>query len=138
MTDEYKIQLSLNLPPQHGGKYEKGPMLNLRANTAQELQALADEAKTKPDLAPFFGAMVPTPAAAAAGPSPVAGAGDAAATEPTEAEALAAVQKHLGPGTEEPASDALIQVAASKTGKTIEELAGISKTEAQRLIKEGK
>jgi hypothetical protein len=119
-------------------------ILSVTGSTVVEVGGVLREASKNPDFAVFFG---PTPA----GQHPASDAvqkiidekkaeaatgltGDDAVTA---AEAQALVTKHLGP-TEEAASAALIKVAAKASGKTVEELQGISKTEALRLKKEGK
>ena len=119
-------------------------IFTVRGDTVVEVGGLLREANSNPDFAVFFGAaseektdrsdavqkiIDEKKAEAATGLT-----GDDAVTA---AEAQALVTKHLGP-TEEAASAALIKVAAKASGKTVEELAGISKTEALRLKKEGK
>jgi hypothetical protein len=124
--DTRKVQLHLK----HGDH-----MLSLRADTVAELSALISEAEKATSLGVFFGN--PTPAPVAASSTDASNEESAPAPPVSLAEAEAKVAEHLGPG-EELASEALINVASTKTGKTVEELQGISKTEAQRLIKEGK
>lgn len=131
MAEDWKLQVSL----------KKGnDLLNIRAQTADELEGVIEDAKTRPDLAPFFGGTAPSsPVAAAAGPGPAGDAGGAAATVPTDAEAVANIEKHLGAKpAEDPATAAQIAVAAKKSGKSVEELQGISAAEAKALIAGGK
>lgn len=102
--------------------------LTLRASNRVEMEALITDVEKSSTLAALMGA------------TPTAAGQETAAPVPTEAEAVANLEKHLGAKpvpTEELASEALIKVAASKTGKSTEELAGITKAEAQSLIKEG-
>jgi hypothetical protein len=41
MTDEFKVQWSVSLPP--AAQYAKGDMLNIRGNTVAEVEAMFDE-----------------------------------------------------------------------------------------------
>lgn len=129
MSEDYKFQVTYNTPPPQ--QYAKGNMLNIRANTADELQSAIDDAKQRADLAPFF-------AFAYAMNPPVDLSSDGAesvnATEPTPEEAQAAIERNLGAG-QEAASPAQIAVAARKSGKTVEELQGISVEQAKALAK---
>ena len=65
MAEDYKVQLSLNVPPKTQGQYEKGDMLNIRATSAEELKTLligtAGMAKEYPILGRFFGVVGPVP-----------------------------------------------------------------------------
>ncbi len=142
MSEDYRIQLSV----------KKGAdMVNVRAETARELQAIVDEAKGMKDLAPFFSGS----AAKAAGTGPVAGVTETTVTGQLDRdlaqadrdlaegrtvsvdEALANITKHLGPGTEKAATAAQILVAAKKSGKSKQELEGISEVAAKALIAGG-
>lgn len=49
---EAKFQLSLSTPPQ--AQYAKGHMLNIRADSQDELRVSVEEARELPALAPFF------------------------------------------------------------------------------------
>ena len=118
MSDEgFKLQVSYTTPPV--AQYAKGNMLNVRADTVAELAALLDEAQKRPELAQFFTPTLVGPVVS------------------EEDQAEAAFLKHLGPG-QELASATQIAAAAAVSGKTIEELQGISKAEAKALITGGK
>lgn len=121
MSDEgFKLQVSYTTPPV--AQYAKGNMLNVRADTVAELAALLDEAKGRPELGEFFGAN-----------QSVAWQQEA---DDALASAQALVTKHLGP-EQELASAAQIAAAAAESGKSVEELQGISKAEAKKLIAGG-
>jgi hypothetical protein len=116
--------------------------LTLRADTVTELEAMATQAEASPVCLPFFGKVVlPKPNSVTKMVENVdklvAEKKAEAATGLTGDEAQAAVAKHLGAG-EELASPNQIVAAAKKSGKTAEELAGISVNEAKRLIAAGK
>jgi hypothetical protein len=138
VSEDYKIQLSI----------KKGnDMVNVRADTAAELQAIVNEAKTKDDLKDFFVVPPKANAASVVGTGPVAPATSEAATAPgaqyaagllSKKTALENIAKHLGPGTEKAASAAQIAVAAKKSGKPAEELRGISEAMAKHIIATGK
>lgn len=128
--DGYKLQLSVK-----NGQ----DMVNVRANTADELQSIVDEAKTKADLARFFGGGGGSQRASATEPTAPSQPEARADSPPSEAEALANIEKHLGAKpAEDPATAAQIAVAAKKSGKSVEELQGISAAEAKALIAGGK
>jgi hypothetical protein len=63
VSEDYKIQLSVK---------RGNDMVNVRANTATELQAIVDEAKTKDDLMPFFVSPPKANAASVVGTGPAA------------------------------------------------------------------
>lgn len=121
MSDEYKLQLNLKVG---------NDLLNVRANTADELKSLIDEARHITDLARFFGA-VPTQAAPASSSS----TGDSSV--PSDAEAADAIARHLGAGQEEPATKAQVTVLVSR-GVPEEEAKALSKTAAAAKLQEGK
>ncbi len=119
--------------------------LTLRSDSIAGLEGLADQAEKSPTFASFFG---PPPAEEERGGAgaPVQPGGPPPAPIPAGAESNPnAVQKmvdeaaarraeaHLAPG-EERASNLLIKAAAGKSGKTVEELDGISKNRALALI----
>lgn len=117
MSDEgFKLQVSYTTPPV--AQYQKGNMLNVRADTVAELAALLDEAKNAPGLAEFF-----TEPSAVTPPR----------ANETLTEAQAKVTEHLGPQAEL-ATPAQIAYAATKSGKSVEELQGISKEQAKAYI----
>jgi hypothetical protein len=126
VSEDYKLQLSI----------KKGQdMVNVRANTVTELQALIDEAKTKDDLKGFFGAAVPK------APAVVVQDVTDEVKVPTDIEALENIEKHLGASTTSTvklASKVQILVAAKKSGKSVDELQGISEADAKLLIAGGK
>lgn len=107
--------------------------MTLRATNRVEMEALITDVEKSTTLGSLMGVGdVPAPAAVATAE---------AATEPTEAEALAKIEEHLGAKpetTEELASETLLKVVAKKTGKSVDELRGITKVEAKRLEKEAK
>lgn len=122
--------------------------LTLRAQNRVEMEGLIQDVEKSDVLLPFFSALS---AGVVAGSSPAEATDaseaeetpdsgpaseDSSSTGVTPEEAQAAVSKHLGAG-EERASATLVKVAAKKSGKSLEELDGISTTEAKRLISEG-
>lgn len=124
MGEEYKLQVTYNLVP--AAQYQKGDMLNIRANTADELKSLIDDARGVEALAPFFGAApVPTEASSSTTDS----------SAPSDEEAQAAIARHLGPGTEEPATAGQVTVLKSK-GVPEDEARGLSRTAAAARIQE--
>ena len=77
MSDEFKLQWSVSLPP--SAQYAKGHMMNLRANTVEEMDALLTEflnseviAKATDAAALLVGAqvVVETPASSGASSYP--------------------------------------------------------------------
>jgi hypothetical protein len=117
VSEDYKIQLSV----------KKGQdMLNVRANTASELDAIVEEARGKQSLAEFFSVK-----------AVVVDVTDET-KPPSDIEALENLKNVLGATpVEKPASAAQIAVAAKKSGKSVEELQGISEAAAKELIKKG-
>ena len=110
MSEDWKVQVSVK-----SGQN----LLNVRGQSAQEVNAILDEAKQKDNFIGFFDRSAVSSTTAAA---PV-----------TDEQAVAAIQQHLGP-EQELASAAQIAVAAKKSGKSVEELQGISKAEVKKLI----
>ena len=116
MSEDWKVQVSIK---------SGSDLLNVRGQNAQEVDAEIDEARQKDHLKRFFekghtfvGSTVTT--------TPVPSA-------VTVEQAQEAVTQHLGP-EQELASAAQIAVAAKKSGKSVEELQGISKAEVKKLI----
>ena len=129
--------------------------LTLRAQNRVEMEALIVDVEKSGALSPFLAVAgapgtgtgaAPAQADAAGSTTSEGGATDTSkgsSAEPTEAEALENLEKHLGAKpadepAEELASETLLKVVAHKTGKTVDELRGITKTEAKRLEKEAK
>lgn len=121
------IEYTKNLAP--AAQYQRGDSLTFRASTAVELAALLDEAKGKPELGEFF-------SPATEGTENVT---KVKVLEPsTDTEALENLKNVLGATpVEKPASPAQIAVAAKKSGKSVEELQGISEAAAKALIQKG-
>ena len=118
----YKFQVSYNTPPV--AQYARGNLLNIRANTADELRAAIEEARNVAVLSEFFGA-VPTPASSSTSDSSV----------PSDEEAEAIIARHLGPGQEEPATAGQVTVLKSR-GVPEGEARGLSKVAAAARIQE--
>lgn len=122
--------------------------MTLRAQNRVEMEGLIADVEKSDVLVPFFSALS---AGAVAGSSPAVETDvsegteadssgpqsqDSSSTGVTPEEAQDAVTRHLGAG-EERASATLLKVAASKSGKSVEELDGISTSAAKALIQEG-
>jgi hypothetical protein len=120
-----EIEYTKNL--QSPAQFQRGDSLTVRGTTVPEMLAALYEASKEESLAEFFSVKEVV----------VEDVTDEA-KPPSDIEALENLKNVLGATpVEEPASDNLRAVAAKKSGKTYAELEGISKTEAQRLIKEG-
>jgi orotate phosphoribosyltransferase-like protein len=114
-----EIEYTKNL--QSPAQFQRGDSLTVRGATVTELVAALAEAKGQPEFAAFFvDAVVVQDVTDEDKPL-------------TDIEAIANIEKHLG----KPASPAQIAVAAKKSGKTVEELTGISEERAKELIKKG-
>lgn len=113
MSDDYKIQLSVKAGQD---------MLNVRANTADELQGIVDDAKTRTDLSRFFKPeVVKAPAVT------VQDITDET-KPPSDIEALANIEKHLG--TSEMATPAQIAVLTKRLGVSYDEAKSCTKAQA--------
>lgn len=126
----YQVIAKVNLPPE--AQYASGHSLIVQGDTPEEVAILLGAAVGGSQdqgaliLQRFGEYALGKAAEAALRPTP-------AASTPTAAPAPAAG------GAPEPASDAFLKVVAAKTGKTFDELKGLSKAEAQELLKkEGK
>lgn len=124
MSDERKVNLSLRLGDN---------IFTLRADSVTEMEGLISEAEQNAVVAPFFLGPRTTQLTKVVPDDP-----GPDLTTPSDEEAVAAIKKELGAvAVAVPASKALIAVAARKSGKTPEELEGISEADAKRLITEG-
>jgi hypothetical protein len=125
-----EIEYTKNL--QSPAQFQRGDSLTVRAGTVTELCALLEEAGKNTQFWEFFGQ-----------PKVVVEDVTDEAKPPSDIEALANIQKHLGKSmdalasAQKPASPAQIAVAAKKSGKPVSELQGISEAEAKELIKKG-
>jgi hypothetical protein len=130
-----EIEYTMNLEPR--AQYQRGDSLVFRASTATELEALLLEAETKKYLSEFFygGPAVSLGTTNSSAETTVVKVHDVTDEDKplSDIEAIANIEKHLG----KPASPAQIAVAAKKSGKTVEELTGISEERAKELIKKG-
>jgi hypothetical protein len=123
-----EVEYTKNL--QSPAQFQRGDSLTVRANTVPEAVALMEEASKKPELAAFFPkAEVPK--------APAVTVQDVTVDAPSDEEALVAL-KNIGATESKPATPAQIAVAAKKSGKSKEELAGISEADAKALIAGGK
>lgn len=126
-----EIELVLNLAPP--AQFQRGDSLTITASSMVELAAILDEASRggSEEVSRFFldrGVTVPSVT--------VTDVTDES-KPPSDIEALAAIEKHLGSGQVEPASDAQVLVLV-KRGMGEAEAKALSKTEASKRIKEGK
>lgn len=131
MSDDYKVQLSVKAGQD---------MVNVRANTADELQGIIDDMKTRTDLSRFFPKQGLVYGVAEVterrGQTIVTDVTDES-KPPSDIEALAAIERNLGAAQVDPATPAQVLVL-KKRGMDEAEAKALSKTEASKRIKEGK